>query len=227
MFSAIKKYPAFQRLKSLAAAMRTWFSAWIFCQGKAYLFERRLAAKGPAFPGEISRLEPYAFREATEADLPQCAALADLTLDEARRRYDFGDRCFGVFAEGRLVNVLWLHFGSCYVRGLGLCLELEGNDVYLYGVFTDPAHRGRGLYRLSLEEITARMSARGMSRILQVVEEGNPAPLHTLPKLGHELVGIIHHFTIFHFKKTSMFCADGRRIISNMRWRKPADVFWI
>ena len=216
-----------QAIETHGGGRADWLSDWIFCRRKAYLFEERLCANVAESAGEIPGSGRCEFREVAPDQLPQCAALAELPPAEIERRYGCGDRCFGVFAAGRLVNVNWLHFGSCYVLGLGLLLDFDRTACYLYGVFTDPAYRGRSIYRLALAEIAVRLSSRGVNRIVQVVEEANDAPLHTLPKLGYQLGGVIHHTTVFHVKMTSVLGTDGQKVLSQARCRRPPDVFWI
>jgi GNAT superfamily N-acetyltransferase len=217
----------FQRLKGIMAALRTWFSVWVFRCGKANLFEYRLTDDVLESSGKKTQSAHYGFREIAKEELPPCAALAELTLDEVKRRYDFGDRCFGLFSDGRLAHVTWLHFGSCYIRGLSLLLQLDDRDGYLYGAFTGPAHRGRGLFHRALAEIASQSRSQGMNRLLGVVEEGNEASLHVFRKLGYELVGTIDYFALLHFQKISMFAAEGHRILSSFHCRKPPEVFWI
>jgi GNAT superfamily N-acetyltransferase len=227
MLLLFAQYPFFHWLKRCSSCLRSWFSAWIYGRGKAYLFELRLSAAILELPAPERHSDSLEFREITRDELPRCAALAELPLAEVRRRHEFGDRCFGFFAAGQSVNVNWLHFGSCYVYGPGLFLNLAGKDCYLYGVFTDPAHRGQGLYTQALAEIASQLRARGIERIVQVVEEGNDVPLRTLPRLGYRKTGIIRHTTIFSVKKTAMLGLDGRKVISQLYWRSPRGVFWI
>jgi GNAT superfamily N-acetyltransferase len=224
----IANHPLARWLKRLLSGVRLGASTWIFSRGKAYLFELRLSdALPPAAQERNLASNNCDFREAALDELPQCAALAELPAAETQRRYDRGDRCFVVFEAGRPIIEVWLHFGSCYIRGPGLLLQLGEGDAYVYGVFVDSAHRGRGLYKLALEEVALMLARRGIKRIVQVVEEGKEIPLKTLPKLGYRLCGAIRHRTLFHRKQTTVTDVDGRRVQSQIHWRTPPDGYWI
>jgi len=171
--------------------------------------------------------EGYSFRQATLEELPACAELAETPLDEYRRRCRGGDQCYGTFWDGEPVNLSWLHFGSCYVYGLGLLIEAQPSECYLYNVLTDPGHRGRGLYKNTQRILIEMLASRGITRVRQVVAIDNTVPQIALPKLGYELNQVIRHKCIGGLKITTILDAAGAVASRRLFWWAPVGVFRI
>ncbi len=169
----------------------------------------------------------YAFRQATPEELPACAELAETPLDEYRRRCQEGDQCYVTFSGGEPVNLNWLHFGPCYVYGLGLQIEARPSECYLYNVLTDPPHRGRGLYKNTQRILIETLASRGITRVRQVVAVDNTVPQLALPKLGYELTQVIRHRCIGGLKITTILDAGGAAASRRLSWRTPVGVFRI
>lgn len=77
----------------------------------------------------------------------------DVDADGTRRRLARGHLCFIARRNGALVQSAWLAFDHAWIDYLGCELPLEANEAYAYDLFTDPAERGRQLYRAQVSEM--------------------------------------------------------------------------
>jgi ribosomal protein S18 acetylase RimI-like enzyme len=201
--------------------------AWAFRRRAACVFELRdLAMVARSQAGVCLPME-YTFRQATPEELPACAELADTPLDEYRRRCHDGDQCYVTFCGEEPVNLNWLHFGPCYVYGLGLLIEAGPSECYLYNVLTHPRQRGKGLYKNTQRILIETLASRGIARVRQVVAVDNIVPQLALPKLGYELTQVIRHRCIGGLKITTILDAGGAVASRRLFWRTPAGVFRI
>ncbi len=168
--------------------------------------------------------EGYSFREAVPEDLPACARMAGWPVELYRQWWHQGEQCYVTLWQGQPINLNWLHFGSCYVNGLGLLIEAGPEQCYLYNVFTDPAHRGRGIYKCTQLLLVNLLAARGVTRVLQAVFHGNSVPHATLPKLGYVATQTVRHTRLCGLKITTITGATGGRVAWRCFWKPPLSV---
>lgn len=169
----------------------------------------------------------YSCRLAAREEMPACCRITGLDVDEYYRRYDAGDICYGVFAGEQPVNINWVHAGPYFVRGMGYIADASESDRYIYGIMTDPAERGKGLYKSCLERLAEYLFANGAERLVQMVEEGNTPVLKTLPQLGYVKTEEISYRSIFGFKRTCVTdCRTGRVMVRRFVFG-PRDRFVI
>lgn len=214
-------------LRETAQSRFNDFFSHVHRQAVAYVLELAdLAAAIPA-PETMMLPEGYTFRMAEIGDLAACAVLARTPLEEYQRRWRQGGQCYVTFHDERPVNLNWLHFGSCYVRGLGLFVEAPLSECYLYNVLTDRAYRGLGLYKITQRRLIEILTAERITRIRQVVMDGNRVPLETLPKLGYALTERVRYRHLCGLNVATTETIDGRRLSRRRFWRRPASVFWI
>lgn len=202
-------------------------AAWAFRWGEARLFELCDLAEIARSQADVCMAEGYVFRHMTPEELPACAELAHVPLDEYRRRCGSGDECYATFHSGEPVNLNWLHFGPCYVYGLGLLIEAGPSECYLYNVFTAPGHRGKGLYKSTQRLLIQRLAERGIVRVRQVVAFDNSVPQLVLPRLGYRRTQDIHHKCIGGLKMTTVRDVAGRAASRRVFWRTPKGTFRI
>lgn len=210
--------------------VRYWEQAvakWAFRSAAARVFELNSLAVGQGADGGEGLPEEYSFRLAEGEDLAVCAAMAGTPLEQYQRRRDRGDRCYAVFLGHRAVNLSWLHFGPCYVRGLGWLVEATPSECYLYNVVTAPSHRGKGLYKRTQRRLVDILGAQGVTRIRQVVMVGNTIPLASLPKLGYTLTEEVRHLFLGGLHVTTAYDATGKRLWRRWFCRQPTTVCWI
>ena len=217
-------------LRSRARAIFSkWFRpalTWAFHADAACILELGdLAAAATRYQGAALPAE-YTFRRADAADLPACALLAGVPLDDYRRRHQRGDPCYVILCRERPVHLAWLHFGPCYVRGLGLFVEALAAECYLYNVFTAAGHRGKGLYKIGQQKIIGLLAAQGITRIRQLVALDNTVPLATLPKLGYAATDLIRYRRLCGLHFTAVRHADGKTV-RRLSWKQPDASLWI
>lgn len=179
--------------------LRERIPSFLYRYGKAYIFELE-AAQYQRQMGSFPK--GYIFRLATRGEMPACSAMTGSTAKEYYRRWDVGDSCYGVFIDNKPVSITWIHRGSCYIRGMGYLHNGTSSDIYIYGIMTEPAARGKGLYKNALMQLAEVLFEGGATRLIQLVEEGNVPVLKTLPDLGYVKTKMIKHLKLFGIKYT-------------------------
>lgn len=157
---------------------------------------------GAVPPSQAAYPAGYAFREAGRREAAACSRVMRLPGAESLRRFEAGDACFVVADGSRPATVIWVHDGPCYVRGLGYTHEGEAGEKYVYGIVTDRAHRGKGLYKNALEDLAARLFSDGASRLVQMVEAGNTPVLSTIPRLGYRRTRMVETLLVLGVMRT-------------------------
>jgi len=202
-------------------------AAWAFRRRAARVFELRDLAAAARSQAGVCLPNGYSFRLAAPEELSACALLAETPLEEYLRRCREGDQCYATYWRGEPVNLNWLHFGSCYVYGLGLWIEAQPSECYLYNVLTEPGHRGKGLYKNTQRILIEMLAERGITRVRQVVAVDNTVPQAALPKLGYQWTQAIRHKCIGGLKITTVLDAAGAVASRRVFWRTPKGVFRI
>lgn len=214
------------QFREIFRAIRRTTPAWLFRSGRAHIFELNkqtyLQDKRPhSFPRD------YSARYVSRDELPAVAAVGGVIESECFRRFDYGDKCFAVFQASRPTNINWIHYGTCYVRGLGYIHLGQRKDAYIYNIFTDPAQRGKGLYKNALIRLSDELFQSGSELLVQMVEEGNAPVLHTLPKLGYAATKTILHVSLWRIKYTLVRNVADDTINQRLFMNPPPDVFFI
>lgn len=148
--------------------------------------ELRLPAPAPDRPPR----EGLDGRLLTAGDLGAYAALHG-DAEEAPARMERGERCFGTWSDGRLVSTRWLATGTTRIEPLGRTVELQPGDVYIYGVFTAPEHRGRGVSSVGAAAVPELLAAEGARRIVGVLEPEGKTAIELNKRSGYAIVGKI------------------------------------
>jgi hypothetical protein len=199
----------------------------VFKHDVFYVFELGMERAQRAISGKDTLAEGFEFRSATLDDVLRDTELAPRERAEYERRFAAGDHCYAVFDGSNCVNLNWIHFGSCYVRGAGLLLELTGRDGYVYGVVTRPSHRGLGLYAAAQARLVNLLVRDRIPRFLQLVSANNMAPLRVLPGLGYERTQAVRSLTAFGGKRTVIQELATMTTIQQHHWRSPSQIFRI
>ena len=214
------RYIVERRPAAFFHGIRRRLPAWLFRYADGFVFALDLP-RSVAADQRSDRRDDAVFAEATPGQILTIAATAGLTASEVQRRYQQGDRCYATLLENKPVHIVWIHEGNCFVRGLGLELALHPNQCYVYGVFTSPEARGRGLYRSSHSRLLRLLERAGVSRIIEVVDKGTPGPLKILPEVGFQLQWRVHHVTFCGLRMTTFVHAEKQRTIRRFRWGTP------
>ena len=170
----------------------------------------------------------YVLRRARLDDLPACAAMAGIPMAEYLRRHEAGDICYAIFHQQQPAAISWLHFGPCYVRGLGYRLDADEADCYAYGGFAVPAYRGKGLYKFLQRELIQIVRSMGSPRMWELVMHDNPAIQAMLSRLGYEMAAALRHVMLLGVRQTTI--RDARGHVKARQWgfgAPPAEVFRI
>ncbi len=208
----------------IGAAIADRIPAWLYRRNVAYIYQLQIeAVAADSDKSEMSLPEGYCFRKAASDDLAACAEMARLPAAEYSRRHRAGDLLYGIFAQQTPINLNWLHFGPCYVRGLAYQFDTEPSNCYIYGVVTSPDYRSRGFYKSAQRELIRVVRLHGSRRIIQVAMTGNAAVLATLPKFGYKIVGVLCHRTLFGVKWTTIRDCRGRKLSRQWRIGNPSD----
>ena len=101
-----------------------------------------------------------------------------------------GDRCFGVFEDGRLLWYCW------YARAAAPIFDdvdatADFPYLYVYNAHTDPAHRGRGLHRIGSESSARFFAAEGYRAFTAYIEVLNLAALIAARKMRERAEGLV------------------------------------
>lgn len=112
--------------------------------------------------------------------------------DLIRRRFDDGERCVGVFFEGRLGHVSWMTRGRLQIdRGIPVVPVVGG--VGIYDMFTLPDFRGRGAQTHALQALCRMARGDGADRAVALVREGNAPSRHVFRKCGFAEIGDLRY----------------------------------
>jgi len=190
-----------------------------FGSGRADVFELDRPA-GVVPPSRAAYPAGYVFREAERGEAAACSRVMKLPEAESRRRFEAGDECWVVAHGARVAAVIWVHDGPCYVRGLGYLHEGPSGEKYVYGIVTDPADRGKGLYKNALEDLAARLFSDGATRLVQIVEAGNAPVLATIPRLGYRRTRSIETLLVLGVRRTVVTAVE--RGTPEETWRVAA-----
>jgi RimJ/RimL family protein N-acetyltransferase len=214
------------RFDKIIGAIRQRIPPFIYYRAKGYIFELHnedhdQSAPPPRFP------EGYAPRLACREEMPECSRITGHNVDEFYRRYDAGDLCYGVFDGKRPVNINWIHRGGCYIRGMGYFHNGDNNDSYIYGIMTDRAEQGKGIYQNCLRSLADYLFENGDKKLVQMVEDGNEPVLHTLPGLGYRKVKIVKYSCMLGIKHTVAVDVGERRTARRFFIGAPRGVYII
>jgi GNAT superfamily N-acetyltransferase len=212
------------RLDKIGDAIAERIPWWLFHRGKASLYELRRVDQMTTKPGTVLP-QGYVCRIAAREEMPACSRITGIDVREYYRRFDAGDICYGVFAEDKPLNINWVHSGACYVRGMGYTHDGAARDKYVYGIMTDPAERGKGLYKSCLVNLAKYLFENGAERIIQMVEEGNAPVLATLPQLGYKKTYEIRHITLCGVKRTVVIDLNIDHTAARWFMSEPNDRF--
>jgi hypothetical protein len=101
-----------------------------------------------------------------------------------------GDRCFGIFEDGRLLWYCWYARESAPIFD-DVDVVVDFPFLYAYNAHTDPDHRGRGLHRIGVEISARYFAGEGYRAFTAYMEAHNLAPQIAARKMGEHHVGFV------------------------------------
>lgn len=148
----------------------------------------------------------YIFEMAKDSDIIEIAHLSATPESVLKSRLALGDECCitrDITDASKIVNVMWIHQGPCYIKGLGLDLRPGDNGVYLYGGYTAPEARMKGIFNTAFKFVYDTLVERGISSITGVIEGWNQNAYNTHLRLNFKPTAKIV-FVVVCFIKTSV-----------------------
>lgn len=222
MFGKIFGYLIKGDFVSLKKAVRQRIPRKFYYKNKAYIFKidkQQWAEKRLTF----SYPENYKSRKFNDTDLENATNFTGHTIESYREKLDASNIAFGVLENDRPVNINWVAFGDCYVRGMGYTHKAETNDAYIYGIVTDPNQRGKGLYKNCLIDLGDYLFNGKSENVYQLVEYDNVPVLKTLPKLGYEKIIEMSYKIIFGVKFLKVYDLAAGKSESKTFISEPKD----
>jgi ribosomal protein S18 acetylase RimI-like enzyme len=126
--------------------------------------------------------------------------LGDVPLEhrvDLEERHRAGQRCYVARHRGRVVHAAWLAFGHCYSYLLDRTYELAPDQAYLYGSYTQPEFRQRGIQLAGTCHRLQVLRAQGFRSVVGLVDPANPLAHRTHPKTGYGPAGISGYIEVF------------------------------
>lgn len=108
---------------------------------------------------------------------------------EFAKRLARGNRCFGVFADGRLAHARWAATSRVHVPYLRADLVLDARDVYVYDAYTAPGYRRTGVAARIGTWVGAFHARLGYRRGLVIVAAENAGGMTLSRQAGYEPIG--------------------------------------
>ncbi len=119
--------------------------------------------------------------------------------DIERRVYN-GDMCCVATHKKQIMYAAWTAFGKCYSYALDREYELADDESYLYGAYTVPAFRRKGIHPAMSCHRLKLLKERGYKRELAFIEPENTAAMRMPEKLGYDKVGVTGFIEAFGFR---------------------------
>jgi len=163
-------------------------------------------------------------------DMDEVGAIIGYPAAELIRRLDQGGCCLvtrDVANNNRIINVQWFHRGDCYVRGLGLRVQIGNTSGYTYGSFTIPEYRLRGVFQTALNDAIRLLSKDGVKRVFCLIESHNETSHRLHVRLGYRIAAEVTHVAILGVKLTQVRDnVSGNRSLS-VFLHHPDDIYLI
>ncbi len=128
-------------------------------------------------PARFCRLEPDSARDLT-------AVIGSPSMDEIRRRFEAGARCYAAWVGSDLAAYGWVSFEEEYVGEFNLWVRLVPGEAYIWDCFTLPAFRQRGLYSALLAHILAELEHDNECRVWIGADMDNVASQRGIARAG-------------------------------------------
>lgn len=111
-----------------------------------------------------------------------------LDLDDAAEKIARGDACFGYVTDSKLVAYTWLAQSTTRMEE-GLWVNFPAGFSYGHAAFTLPAHRGRRLQQLVVNECDRWLTAHGHTHNIDYIRVQNHASLLADRRYGNLPIG--------------------------------------
>ena len=165
---------------------------------------------------------PLRFAFLDEEDIPAYLALRPARSDAAiRQRFAVGDIGYAGWLDDRLVTVAWARPGRAGFPEFGVTLELQPDEVYVFGSFTAPEVRGKNVATARGSMLLVSLRERGYRRAVAYVRPEDRAALGPVRKIGYRQVGWIG-FAGIRPLRIGFVKEHGERL--QIRWRRDRSI---
>ncbi len=157
------------------------------------ILEMDIAAGGggeattPAF--EWERLAEHTHGELLDAN-------AELDPDQIRGRMRDGQVCYVCRADGRIIHYRWYVSEPAWLPFLRTTWYPEVGDYTVFGAFTHPDFRRRGVNGALLQQGLARARELGLRRVVSFIADWNEPSLRATRHAGLEQTGTVTLWTL-------------------------------
>ncbi|HUV30015.1 MAG TPA: hypothetical protein VMY05_02825 [Acidobacteriota bacterium] len=119
--------------------------AWLFRFNRAWIVRTVSFELSEKYSPEVK------VHTATLSDIDDIDRIGNLTRDQVESLLKAGAVCFlSSLGDDPPVAVVWGAWGRCYVRGMGFDYDFGPAGYYMFGAYTVPEARGKGIYMPAL-----------------------------------------------------------------------------
>ena len=173
------------------------FPCWLLDFDQAYLLVNDIDRL--KFPENM--YTSHQVRTATIEDAELIAGIDGWPVDHIRELLGSGAQCFMAAPAGEAVAAInWIVYSRCFVRGIGLTMELQPGEFYGGGAMTKPEYRGQGLFLSLNKAITDCARKRGLTRYWIMIELTNLHNMSIRSKMGFDPRRKVTYFRLFGLK---------------------------
>jgi GNAT superfamily N-acetyltransferase len=144
-------------------------------------------------------------------------------VTQAKAGVDF----FAAKSEDIFIGELLGHAGSCYIKGVGIAMDLQPDEVYLYWSHVSEKHRRKGIYRSLMSAAHKYYATNGYSISVALVFPDNYAVVRYLTSVGYSLEKTFYVLVLLNMKIGITFPFVNIRNSIFMRINPPKDYFTI
>jgi RimJ/RimL family protein N-acetyltransferase len=136
------------------------------------------------------RDDVFVFRPLADEDLRKLAMPEALREEQMARMARFGaNSAYGVFCDTKLAHISWLYDRELEGRVPPRYLDLRPDEAEISACVTLPEFRGKGLFRIAIQNISQVARKNGMRRIYMKTIPSNEASQRGIEKAGLKCCG--------------------------------------
>jgi ribosomal protein S18 acetylase RimI-like enzyme len=136
-------------------------------------------------PAGLEPADPATFVRLNSESAPALAqAMGHTDSAEVLRRFADERRCYAYLNAGAPAAYGWVSFRQEYIGEIGLHVQLETGEAYIWDCATLPAFRGRHFYTALLVHILHELRAEGLCRVWIGADADNAVSLRGIARAG-------------------------------------------
>ena len=215
--------------RPLSAFSRFLFWVASRCPHWLFMYNRGILVRSEMPSARFRSYSQYSFSVAKHVDLEDIERLSHIPQHELQRRRLEGDWAYITrdLTDHQLVNILWVHQGKCFIKGFGLILDIDETEAYLYGGFTVPEARMKGLFDSSLYDVCSGLRSGGTKCFHALIEEWNVSSYCYHIRLGFKPIMKVVYLRVVLFKICCSYHLEKRKVKIALFVTRPADLRYI